>query len=61
MNSGKIVLHAIKMAAKCADKVSFSMTMDTITMSKMARKRSKKGGRNVSMITALLASAETWS
>ena len=37
------------------------MTMDTITMSKMARKKLRKGGRNVSMITALLASAETWS
>ena len=37
------------------------MTMDTITMSKMARKKSRKGGRNVSMITALLASAETLS
>ena len=38
------------------------MTTDTIIMSKMVRKRSIKGGRrNVSMITALLASAETWS
>ena len=59
MTSGKIVLHAIKMAAKCADEVSISMTMDTIIMSKMAQKRSRKGGQNASMITALLASADT--
>ena len=37
------------------------MTMDTITMSKMVRKKLRKGGQNVFMITALLASAETSS
>ena len=56
---GKIVLHAIRLAAKCVDKASITMTMATITMSKVGQKKSKKGERSASLITALLDSAET--
>ena len=57
----KIVLHAIKLGAKCADKAFFTMKMATTIMSKMGPKRSRKGVLSVSMITALLAFAETCS
>ncbi len=53
------MLHAIRLAAKCADKASITMTMATITMSKVAQKRSKKEERNASLIIALSDSAET--
>ena len=55
---GKIVLHAIRLAAKCVDKASITMIMATITMSKVGQKRSKKGEGSASLITALLDSAE---
>ena len=61
MTLGKIVLHAIKLAAKCADKASFTIKTVTIIMNKIGRKRSRRRWQNVSLITALLGSAETWS
>ena len=42
MTLGKIVLHAIKLAAKCADKASFTIKTVTIIMNKIGRKRSRR-------------------